>query len=357
MKTKKLRVLLGPIHIAGDLLGYSKGLKSLGVENKIVITQPHSFGYASKDIELLPEKVDLNKVDIKVERGRLRGSFNLSNYKFLKFINKFDVFHFIFGHSFLPDHRDIPILKLKKKKIVVQFCGCDIRCREAIIKEKRKVSVCDECNLKCSLSEKSRLVNFWENYADAIISHPEYSQLLTRDYHLFIIGIDTQEWKPKSTPQGSKISIVHAPSMAELKGTKYIIEAVNLLKSERKNIEFILLKNLSNEQLKEKLKTADIVVDQVMCGWYGHFAVEAMALGKPVLAYIDKVWCEKVKYAQDVPILNTTKENVYENLKKLIDNAQLRNNLGQKSREYVEKVHDSGKVAKELLCIYESLYK
>ena len=32
--------------------------------------------------------------------------------------------------------------------------------------------------------------------------------------------------------------------------------------------------------------SGDIIVDQLLAGWYGGFAVEAMALGKPVIAYL-----------------------------------------------------------------------
>ena len=35
-----------------------------------------------------------------------------------------------------------------------------------------------------------------------------------------------------------------------------------------------------------RYRDADIVVDQLLAGWYGGFAVEAMALGKPVIAYL-----------------------------------------------------------------------
>ena len=31
---------------------------------------------------------------------------------------------------------------------------------------------------------------------------------------------------------------------------------------------------------------ADLVIDQLLAGWYGGFAVETMAMGKPVVCYI-----------------------------------------------------------------------
>ncbi|MFH1454436.1 MAG: glycosyltransferase [Armatimonadota bacterium] len=355
-KTKNnLRVLFGPIHIAGNFLGYSQGLSSLGVSSKIVLTKKHSFEYNDKNTEYLGNKIDLNKVNLKFDKGRIRGSFNLSNYKFLKFIDKFDIFHFTFGHSLLSENRDIPILKSKGKKIVMQFCGCDIRCRDIVTSENRKASPCTDCRIECITAQKRDTVKFWETHADAIISHPEYSQLLTKPYHYFIIGIDPDKWDEGKLQENSVPLIVHAPSMQDVKGTKYIVEAVNSLKNEGYDFEFKLLENMPNDELKTILQKADIVVDQLLCGWYGHLAVECMALGKPVLAYVDEKWCRQVGYAVEVPIINTTKDNIYENLKKLIKNPGLRKDCGRKSREYVEKVHDYRKVAKELLNIYSSI--
>ena len=87
---------------------------------------------------------------------------------------------------------------------------------------------------------------------------------------------------------------------------------------------------------------------------HGIFAIECMALGKPVLCRIDEKF---TKYYQDLPILRTDPDNLYDNLKLLIENPELRRELGEKGRKYVEEVHDSKKVAKQLLGLYKSLYE
>lgn len=356
IEKNNLRILFGPIHIAGNFIGYSQGLKELGISSRIVLTEEHPFKYEEENLEYLNKKIKLHKISLKVVNGKIFGGFNfLSNYQFLKFIDQFDIFHFTFGKSLLPENQDVPIIKAKGKKIVMQFCGCDIRCREIIMKEKRQTSVCDDCKEECHLRAKKDLAQFWENNADAIISHPEYSQLLTKKYYPFIIGIDTKKWKGISGKKESKTLVVHAPSSPQWKGTKYIIEAINLLKSERDDFEFKLLSNMSNEEVKKTLIDADVVVDQLMCGWYGHLAVESMALGKPVLCHLEDKWCEKAGYAMDAPIVRTTKENIYENLKKLLDDPNLRKNIGIKSRIYVENIHDYKKVARSLLDIYQNI--
>ena len=47
--------------------------------------------------------------------------------------------------------------------------------------------------------------------------------------------------------------------------------------------------------------------------------------------------------------------NLYDNLKLLIENLNLRKELGEKGRKYVEEVHDSKKIAEQLLQLYKGL--
>jgi len=339
IKKDSLRVFLGPSHLAGILWEYRQGLKQLGVNAKVVIFEEHKFKYPA-DIEF---KLTGNKY-IKVLRIVMNSP---------KLIHQFDVFHFVFGHSLLPAYYnfDVPLLKLLNKKIVVHFVGSEIRPRN-IPETKMNVD---------AINKKKKLVKFWEKYADAIISHPEYSQLLAVNYHSIPIGYDLEHWKPFQSDMIEKdtnqILIVHAPSNRETKGTKYVEAAVNMLIKDGYNIKFELLEKLPNSEVREWLNASDIVVDQFLYGWHGALAVESMALAKPVLCYINDEWLNhpSCTYAKDIPLVNTTPDNIYKNLKLLIENPNLRKEIGQKSRKYVEEVHDSTKVAKQLLELYESL--
>lgn len=343
--TNKLRVFLGPFHIAGLLWEYRQGLRSIGVDAKVVIFDEHPFDYPA-DIEF---------------------KFTGNRYvRFLKrilqlprLIHNFDVFNFVYGTSILPFHVDVYILKLFRKKIVMRFVGCDIRSREQIAKENRITDVCKTCPDMCMDGKKRKIARFWEKYADAIISFPEYSQLLTKKYYVIPLGYDREYWKlfipQRNKKDNDKILIVHAPSHRGRKGTEYVIEAIESLIKEGYKIDFKLLENLPNYEVREWVNISDIVVDQLRRGWHGAFAVESMALAKPTLCYINEDWKKKVEYAKNLPLVNTTPNSIYDNLKLLIENPDLRKELGEKGRKYVEEVHDSKKVAKQLLALYKSL--
>ena len=84
------------------------------------------------------------------------------------------------------------------------------------------------------------------------------------------------------------------------------------------------------------------------------FAVEAMALGKPVLCYIRKK--EYLPDWADCPIVNTPPEKIYENLLMLIKNRELRIEIGKKGRQYVEKVFSLQSVGERLDKIYKDIF-
>jgi len=62
--------------------------------------------------------------------------------------------------------------------------------------------------------------------------------------------------------------IVHAPSDANIKGTKLIIEALDVIRSEFE-FELVIVQNRSHEEAMQLYESADVAIDQVLAGWYG----------------------------------------------------------------------------------------
>ena len=96
---------------------------------------------------------------------------------------------------------------------------------------------------------------------------------------------------------------------------------------------------------------ADIIVDQLLAGTYGVFALEGMAMGKPVITYITEEM--KKTLPGSLPIVSANPDNIKEKLEMLIQDGQLRRKLGKEGRVYVEAYHDYKKNAKLLGRIYE----
>ena len=59
---------------------------------------------------------------------------------------------------------------------------------------------------------------------------------------------------------------------------------------------------------------ADIVIDQLLIGWYGGQAVEGLAQGKTVLSFIYPLYLGLVDFGQEIPIINTNAWDLKNNL-------------------------------------------
>jgi glycosyltransferase involved in cell wall biosynthesis len=89
--------------------------------------------------------------------------------------------------------------------------------------------------------------------------------------------------------------------------------------------------------LRDRVQRADIVVDQVAIGSYGVFACEAMAAGKPVIAYLSDT---VEKLLGEHPIANAAPDSVGSAIEMLLDDRSAAAERGVASAAYVRRVHD-----------------
>ena len=145
---------------------------------------------------------------------------------------------------------------------------------------------------------------------------------------------------------------MHAPSSRTRKGTDYVVAACAEL-----DVDLEIVEGLDHRQAFERYRRADVIVDQLNAGWYGVFAIEAMALGKPVVTFLhdEAVRRTEEAFGVEVPIVSATKETLAAALRPLASSPEERKRVGAASRAYVERVHDVERVADRLLALYAAL--
>ncbi len=137
-------------------------------------------------------------------------------------------------------------------------------------------------------------------------------------------------------PQSDRpLRIVHAPNHRHFKGTQYLLDAVARLRDGGHAIELVLVEGVPNRQALEIYRTADLVFDQCLIGFHGYFALEAMAMGKPVLCYLRKPQ-EYLLDWENCPIINTPADRVEATLRELLGDRGRLHELGRRGRRYVE---------------------
>ena len=86
----------------------------------------------------------------------------------------------------------------------------------------------------------------------------------------------------------------------------------------------LLVEGRPHDEVKQLYNTCHIGIDQVLNGWNGNVSIEMMALGKPVVCYIDP---ELVKHRPELAIISTTPMNLAEKLKTMVCDQLLRRQL------------------------------
>jgi glycosyltransferase involved in cell wall biosynthesis len=165
-------------------------------------------------------------------------------------------------------------------------------------------------------------------------------------------GIDVRAIEPAYPGDRERPVILHAPSSRRRKGTEHVIAACEGLAA-----DLVLVEGLRHDEAFERYRQADIVVDQLNSGWYGLFAIECLALGKPVVGYLHEEGVRRTEeaFGMRVPIVSTTKDDLRATLEPLVASAAERRRIGEASRAYAERVHDLERVADRLLDLYARL--
>src|SRR5262249_43317562 len=99
--------------------------------------------------------------------------------------------------------------------------------------------------------------------------------------------VDTDRLKPADLPRNPVPLIVHATNHRRVKGTDVLIEATKRLNALGIECELKIVENVDRHTAFEIYRRADIISDQFVIGAYGVFALEALALSKPTLTYLD----------------------------------------------------------------------
>lgn len=260
------------------------------------------------------------------------------------------VFHFHYGQSLFYNF-DLPILRLFGKKIFMEFHGSDLR-DPIMAYEINPFDINPEMGLT---KRHKRLIHSACKWSTGIILHDDelIPYLPPKHPPVYVIPLKLDPYKLEpvwpSTDE-HPIRIVHAPTNRYLKGSDYIEQAIDEL-SKKYSIEYLRVENMKQEQAFEIYKKADIIIDQLRTGTYGVFAIEGMALGKPVITYITEDM--KSSFPDSLPIISANSQNIKNQIEYLLKDTNLRLKLGKEGREYVETYHDYRINSKMLVEIYE----
>ncbi|MBU2492585.1 MAG: hypothetical protein KJ571_08180 [Bacteroidetes bacterium] len=242
-------------------------------------------------------------------------------------LNDFDIIHYDAGLDFFRNSSQALKWKHQGKKIVCCYYGSDLRTR-GVIKELDEIS---DLNIT---SEFDHLA-------------------LKKDLKYIFYPYDTSELPQREINNSGKIRIVHSPTNRKFKGTELIISVIDKLKKQ-KNIDFILLEKLPRHEVLNIKKSCDICIDQVggtMGGTgYGKAGIETLGMGIPTITNMTDDYNE---WLPENPFVVANNEvQLYQRLIELIEDQNLRDELGAKGKLWVNKYHGFESVNNRLYELY-----
>ena len=365
------RVLHCPAAVGGHPQGLARAERAIGLASHSVSFVEHPLGFDA-DETLAPE-------------GTPAWRAEWARYGLLfRALRDFDVIHFNFGRTIAPsldsmararsagpawlaamyrtyasllEFRDLPLLRFAGKRIAVTFQGDDARQGDECAK-RFEINATSEVEpgyyTPESDARRRRVIEHFDAHADLIYTvNPDLLQVLPeRARFVPYAHVDARGIRPSGTRQHSGPPvIVHAPTHRGVKGTRHILAACERLAAEGRRFELRLVEGMSRESALAVYQEADLLIDQLLLGWYGGVAVEFMAMGKPVACYVRPSDLDGIPPAMRdaLPIIGITPESVHAVLADWLERPPSAwQRLGQQSRGFVERWHDPERIARQL---------
>lgn len=285
----------------------------------------------------------------------------------------YDVVHCVHGELFQTEINSLMMKRIKENNgaFYVSVCGSSKTLYDSWKDGLLEYYTYDDNPEKCFKYEsgdyKSRLSRKTEQYvnsiADGIIPINYEYNLGVKDLpnccKMIKLPIDATKVTYEENVVGDKIMFYHGIIKPKDKGTNYIKEAFDIIRTKYPNdVEMVVADRLPFKEYLEVLKKTNVLVDACKEHLYGLNAGYGLAEGKVVMgpatkASLDAFGIEKCPV---VPIVPDVKQIVSQ-IEYIIENRSKITEWGKWGREYVETVHNPVAIAQEYIGLWSNQKK
>lgn len=361
----RLRILHLPDVVGGHPSALSFGERHLGAASQTLSYGRSPYGY-SADWTL--SRIDSGRVARWAERFAT----------FVRIRNRFDVFHFNFGKSLLSPASDflcLPDLPFYGRRAakVMTFQGSDARTgyehtlQESLEAERelgrvKSLERWSAENLAIERTENLRRIERVARYCDWILAlNPDLLAATPPEKSSFFpYAIDpafVTDVPQVDTPPGGALHVVHLSTNRVVKGTGLIERELQRCSDLGVDLTYEIVEGRPRPEALAALARADIVIDQMVLGWYGAAAVEACLLGKPVITWISDNQAARAPgdLVAHLPFLNSHHSDLARVLAELSKDRERIAEAARAARQFAVEWHDPVKVARQALARYSQL--
>lgn len=358
------RISIGPGDVAGYFSRLKTGFDALGVPCEHFAWGENKFSYDTADYFLKSayhQACSIRKSRYMPIRliGRL---FNIGIKLacLIYAVIRFDVFIFTGSSTFLI-FRELWLLRLLKKKIIVVYFGSDARL--PIFSGRHLDDLGKHISSNGAKKETESIrsnIQRVEKYCNFLINHTATAQIFSIPFIRWAaVGMPTPKFGNRielSCETRTAVRIVHAPSRPKAKGSEVFRRIIEELRQEGHWIEFIELTGVSNATVLQELRKCDFVVDELYSDTpMAMLATEAAMLGKPVIVggyYAKQFYLDNPDEASP-PSIYVEPHEIKSAIAKLIEDVDFRRRLGAQGKVFVSTYWSAKNVAQNYLRLIE----
>ncbi len=364
-----LRVLHLPDVVGGHPTALAMGERALGASSETLSYTQSPFGYR-------PEKT----LKYTASSAVMRWGERLATFARIR--NDYDVFHFNFGRSLLtPSSGRWPLPELgwyaRNALKVMTFQGSDARTAydpviEQSLEAERALGNEVDSSVWSSEGFASRrrrslvTIDRAAKYCDRLYAlNPDLLAEMPAELSSFFpYAIDPNferllsDATPLSRRSQRHLHVVHLSTNRILKGTGLIEKALRQAQGgDDLDLTFEIVFRADRRSALAALARADVVIDQMVLGWYGAAAVEACYLKKPVIAWISEAQAKHapLDLIAALPFVVAPHSGIADALKTFSRNREQLIATGERGLEFALKWHDPVTVARQSLASYKHL--
>lgn len=170
------------------------------------------------------------------------------------------------------------------------------------------------------------------------------------------LPVDTIKFSPEKLISHKGVNVGYCAQQVDPVKQPFIpiAEIKSATRKSRKVLDRPLEGVMDHNDMENYYALIDIWVDRIGLGFYGFSAIEAAAMGIPVITQINE---EASTHVPNCPFINAkSRQHVESEILRLVEDDDFRKELGVRAREYVIKTHDSLISAKLCLEKYQEMH-
>lgn len=372
-----MKIFIGMYNIASLMYDYATGFRALGHDVFTVSMVDSTICYNdSIDINFPRHVASLALQQDQVSQHIAETKYqNLLSLAWQKACEA-DICFFIWG-SFRPDASDLAQLHQMGKKIIVRFCGSEVRDMEV---QRQMAAYYNQRYTSYSLMEtlalerNLRWLRYAERFSDLLLASSAMSlrPCNGRGVCLFQPMSDLCNVQQRQHPV-----LLHAPSTTQTKGTNEWLQIFDALRNEGLSFGVKLVQGIPNKEMPQEYASADIFCNSLYYGGRASWealAAGTIAVGSQNAAFSRRLWQEmddrltpeghhlgqsekedlwrSAGYAEiydELPVIDMDASNAKDRLAELIKDYPRRQALAEKGPVYVRNVLSPSVVCQKIL--------